>query len=96
MFDLLDYLTSNILLPIGGLAIALFAGWAIPDRMLIEELGLSPAGGRVLRVNIALRRSGGDCGDRGLGCILVALNRRLGRCLGPFASPNHLIRLEQD
>ena len=28
---------------------ALFAGWAIPDRMLIEELGLSPAGGRVLR-----------------------------------------------
>ncbi len=49
VFDLLDYLTSNILLPIGGLAIALFAGWAIPDRMLIEELGLSPAGGRVLR-----------------------------------------------
>ncbi len=49
VFDLLDYLTSNILLPIGGLAIALFAGWAIPDRMLVEELGLSPAGGRVLR-----------------------------------------------
>jgi NSS family neurotransmitter:Na+ symporter len=49
VFDLLDYLTSNILLPLGGLAIALFAGWAIPDRMLIEELGLSPAGGRVLR-----------------------------------------------
>jgi NSS family neurotransmitter:Na+ symporter len=49
VFDLLDYLTSNILLPLGGLAIALFAGWAIPDRMLVEELGLSPAGGRVLR-----------------------------------------------
>ena len=49
VFDLLDYLTSNLLLPIGGLAIALFAGWAVPDRMLVEELGLSPAGGRVLR-----------------------------------------------
>ena len=52
MFDLLDYLTSNILLPLGGLAIALFAGWAIPDRMLVEELGLSPAGGRVLQAII--------------------------------------------
>jgi NSS family neurotransmitter:Na+ symporter len=49
VFDLLDYLTSNVLLPIGGLAIALFAGWAIPDRMLVEELGLSPTGGQVLR-----------------------------------------------
>jgi hypothetical protein len=49
VFDLLDYLTSNILLPLGGLAIALFAGWVIPDRMLIEELGLSPTGGRILR-----------------------------------------------
>ena len=49
VFDLLDDLTSGILLPLGGLAIALFAGWAIPDRMLIEELGLSPAGGRVLQ-----------------------------------------------
>jgi neurotransmitter:Na+ symporter, NSS family len=48
VFELLDYLTSNILLPLGGLAIALFAGWAIPDRMLIQELGLSPAAGRVL------------------------------------------------
>jgi neurotransmitter:Na+ symporter, NSS family len=50
VFDLLDYLTSNILLPIGGLAIALFAGWAIPDRMLGEELGLSPGGDRIVRL----------------------------------------------
>jgi NSS family neurotransmitter:Na+ symporter len=49
VFDLLDHLTSDILLPLGGLAIALFAGWAVPDRMLVEELGLSPIGGRVLR-----------------------------------------------
>jgi NSS family neurotransmitter:Na+ symporter len=50
VFDLLDYLTSNILLPLGGLAMAVFAGWAVPDRMLVEELDLTPAGGRILRV----------------------------------------------
>jgi NSS family neurotransmitter:Na+ symporter len=50
MFDLLDYLTSNVLLPVAGLAISLFAGWAIPDRMLVEELDLSPAGGRILKI----------------------------------------------
>ena len=50
VFDLLDYLTSNILLPIGGLAIALFAGWAIPERVLLEELRLSPAACRILRI----------------------------------------------
>ena len=50
VFDVLDYLTSNILLPVAGLAISLFAGWAIPDRMLVEELDLSPAGGRILRI----------------------------------------------
>jgi NSS family neurotransmitter:Na+ symporter len=41
VFDLLDYLTSNILLPVGGLAIAVFAGWVMPPRTLIAELGLS-------------------------------------------------------
>jgi NSS family neurotransmitter:Na+ symporter len=50
VFDLLDYLTSNILLPSSGLAISLFAAWAIPDRMLVEELGLGPTAGRILKV----------------------------------------------
>jgi NSS family neurotransmitter:Na+ symporter len=50
VFDLLDYLTSNVLLPIGGFAIAAFAGWAVPERMLAEELGLGPRGARILRV----------------------------------------------
>jgi NSS family neurotransmitter:Na+ symporter len=52
VFDLLDYLTSNILLPVGGLAIALFAGWAIPRAMLFEELQLSRLGTCVLRVTL--------------------------------------------
>ena len=50
VFDLLDHLTSNILLPIGGLAIAVFAGWAVPERLLVEELRLTPRGAVALRV----------------------------------------------
>jgi NSS family neurotransmitter:Na+ symporter len=50
VFDLLDYLTSNLLLPLGGLAIALFAGWVVPAGILEGELGLGTAAGRVLRV----------------------------------------------
>jgi len=50
VFDLLDYLTSNILLPIGGMAIAVFAGWVIPERVLSEELRLSRAACRILRI----------------------------------------------
>jgi NSS family neurotransmitter:Na+ symporter len=39
-FDLIDYLTSNILLPLGGLLIALFAGWLMSKRSVRDELGL--------------------------------------------------------
>ncbi len=51
-FDVLDYLTSNVLLPVGGLGIALFAGWALPDRLLVEELRLGPWGSAVLRTTL--------------------------------------------
>jgi NSS family neurotransmitter:Na+ symporter len=47
-FEALDHLTSNVLLPLGGLAIALFAGWALPRAVLAEELGLAPAGAAAL------------------------------------------------
>jgi NSS family neurotransmitter:Na+ symporter len=40
-FERLDHLTSNILLPLGGIAIALFAGWALPAAVLAEELALT-------------------------------------------------------
>jgi NSS family neurotransmitter:Na+ symporter len=50
VFELLDHLTSNVLLPIGGFAIALFAGWALPKSLLIEELRLTPRGAALLRV----------------------------------------------
>ncbi len=49
VFDLLDYLTSNVLLPIGGLGLALLVGWALPARLLKEELSLTTAGAALLR-----------------------------------------------
>lgn len=39
-FDLIDHLTSNVLLPIGGFGIAIFVGWAVPRSMLASELRL--------------------------------------------------------
>lgn len=42
-FDLLDHLTSNVMLPAGGFAISVFAGFIVAKRMLAAELGLSPA-----------------------------------------------------
>ena len=48
-FELLDQLTSNLLLPIGGLLIAVFAGWVAPRRLLVEELRLGETGASALR-----------------------------------------------
>jgi neurotransmitter:Na+ symporter, NSS family len=39
MFDTLDFLTANILLPLGGLAIALFAGWVMMKSATRDEFG---------------------------------------------------------
>jgi neurotransmitter:Na+ symporter, NSS family len=49
VFDLLDHVTSNVLLPLGGLGISLFAGWIADERLLGEELGLARAGAARLR-----------------------------------------------
>ena len=43
VYDLLDDATSQLLLPAGGLAIAVFAGWVLSDRLLHTELGLRGA-----------------------------------------------------
>ncbi len=48
-FDLIDYLTSNILLPIGGVMLAFFAGWVLPGRFLGAALGLEDRATRLLR-----------------------------------------------
>jgi len=38
LFDLFDYLTSNIMLPLGGLTIVAFAGWRLSSAHAREEL----------------------------------------------------------
>lgn len=37
-FDLLDYLTANIMLPLGGLLIIIFAGWFMRRESVLDEL----------------------------------------------------------
>ncbi|KZN12204.1 sodium-dependent transporter [Marinomonas sp. TW1] len=40
-FDFLDYITANIMLPLGGILISLFAGWVVKDKFAQDELQLS-------------------------------------------------------
>lgn len=40
IYDLLDDATSQLLLPLGGLALAVFTGWVLPRRVLAAELDL--------------------------------------------------------
>jgi NSS family neurotransmitter:Na+ symporter len=42
IFDLLDFFTANILLPLGGLLVALMAGWVMSKPAMEKELALSP------------------------------------------------------
>ena len=39
-FDGVDYVSQNIMLPLGGMLIALFAAWRIPDSLIAEQLGI--------------------------------------------------------
>ena len=41
IFDNVDYLTSNIMLPLGGLLITIFAGWVMCRNSTSDELGNS-------------------------------------------------------
>ncbi len=41
IFDNIDYLTSNIMLPLGGLLITVFAGWIMCRNSTADELGSS-------------------------------------------------------
>ncbi len=37
--DFLDFMTEALMLPLGGLLVALFAGWAVRRKTLVSELG---------------------------------------------------------
>lgn len=40
-FDVVDYLTSNIMLPLGGIFLGLFVGWVMSREAVLEELGIA-------------------------------------------------------
>jgi len=42
VFDLLDELTSNLMLPASGFALSVLAGWVLPASLFAEELRLGP------------------------------------------------------
>jgi NSS family neurotransmitter:Na+ symporter len=50
IFDVLDDLTSQLLLPIGGLGVAVFVGWVLSRRFLADELSLGDRSVSALRV----------------------------------------------
>ncbi len=50
IFDLLDQLTSNMLLPLGGFLLAVFAGWFVDWKAFARELGLGDAASRIVRI----------------------------------------------
>jgi NSS family neurotransmitter:Na+ symporter len=43
IFDLMDFFTANVLIPTGGLLVALFAGWMMTRESIRAELGLQRA-----------------------------------------------------
>lgn len=43
LFDIKDFLTANIMLPLGGLTIALFVGWAVGRGLPEKELAMRSA-----------------------------------------------------
>jgi len=45
LFDLIDYFTANIMMPLGGILMALFVGWRVKPGTLAEDLSF---GGKAL------------------------------------------------
>jgi NSS family neurotransmitter:Na+ symporter len=44
-FDMMDYLTSNVMLPLGGLLLAIFAAWLMKKQSSVDELGMGDGAG---------------------------------------------------
>ena len=53
IFDFVDYVSQNIMLPLGGLFIALFAAFALPKSVLGNQLGLTGPGARKVWLALA-------------------------------------------
>jgi len=50
IFDVMDYIASNILLPAGGIFISLFVGWVVFDKVIDGDNGGIGHGFRGARV----------------------------------------------
>ena len=50
LFDLFDYTSSNILLPVGGMIISVFVGWVL-DRSVVKG-ELTAGGGRITAMGV--------------------------------------------
>lgn len=48
LFGLFDYATSNIMLPLGGLIVAIFVGWKVKRGFITDNLGAAPLFERIL------------------------------------------------
>jgi NSS family neurotransmitter:Na+ symporter len=40
-FDLIDYFTANVMMPLGGILMALFAGWMVKPQVLADDLSFN-------------------------------------------------------
>lgn len=54
VFDIIDFLTSNVMLPLGGILIGLFAGWVISRASTMDELVISASAYGILRILIGI------------------------------------------
>lgn len=45
IFELVDFLTANLMLPIGGVLVAVFAGWIMPRKICEAELEMGEGSG---------------------------------------------------
>ena len=43
IYHLIDYATANVMMPMGGLLIAVFAGWKMSRAATLDELGMASA-----------------------------------------------------
>jgi NSS family neurotransmitter:Na+ symporter len=54
-FELLDYATSNILMPLGGVMVAVLAGWGLRAAVVAEEMHWPLGGARMRAFGVLLR-----------------------------------------
>ncbi len=53
IFELLDYLTANLMLPVGGFCIAIFAGWIMKQQHSESELNLPKSGYQIWKILVS-------------------------------------------